>query len=119
MAFYDQRRETFLSMFFVLFSSFCFSGGISLVKLITPSVPSLMILFFRCLFAFIFLLPFVLRHGVKNFKTTRLPLHLTRVIFISVALFSTYFAYRNLPLASSSAIGFTDPFSQPSWPSFS
>ncbi len=105
----NQRKQTLISMFFVLFSSFCFSGGISLVKLITPSVPSLMILFFRCLFAFIFLLPFAFRHGIRNFKTTRVPLHLTRVIFISVALFSTYYAYRNLPMASSSAIGFTGP----------
>ena len=104
-----ERKQTLISMFFVLFSSFCFSSGISLVKLITPSVPSMTILFFRCLFAFLFLLPFALRHGIKNFKTTRVPLHLTRVLFISAALFSTYFAYRNLPMASSSAIGFTGP----------
>ncbi|MBS0615979.1 MAG: DMT family transporter [Verrucomicrobia bacterium] len=106
---YNLRKQTLISMFLVLFSSFCFSWGVSLVKLVSPTLPSLMVLFFRSLFAFTFLLPFILRHGMKNLKTTRLPLHLTRVVFITAALFSTYFAYRQLPLATSSAIGFTGP----------
>lgn len=105
----ETKRNTLISIFLVLFSSFCFSCGISLVKLVTPSLPSLMVLFFRSLFAFAFLLPFALRYGIKNFKTTRPTLHLARAVLISAALFSTYFAYRHLPLSTSSAIGFTSP----------
>ena len=98
-----------ISVGFVLLASLCFTTGVTLVKMVSTEAASVMILFLRCFFGFTLFLPFALRKGTKNLKTTRLPLHMLRVLFIGGSLVCTYYVYRHLPIATASAIGFTGP----------
>ena len=55
-------------------------------------------------------MPLFLRVGfITHFKTTRLPLHLLRIIIVTSAMGCTYYAYRHLPISYAAAIGQTGP----------
>ena len=92
-----------------LFSSLCFTTGMSLAKLLDPSVKGAVLVFFRCLFGLILFLPFLLKEGGDNLKTKRPYLHVLRAVFSCSAIACTYYGYRNLPLAMATSIGFTAP----------
>lgn len=98
-----------LSICLMLLWALCFTVAMALAKLISSHVPSLMILFFRCFFGFLFFVPFAAKVGIKGLQTQHPFLHSLRVIFTASAIFCTYYAYRHLPLVTASAIGFTSP----------
>jgi drug/metabolite transporter (DMT)-like permease len=94
---------------FAILSVFSFTLGMALTKLISPSISSLTILFFRSFSGFFFFLPFACRKKAKALKTQQIPLQIFRSILICLAMLCTYYVYRKLPLTTASAIGFTSP----------
>ena len=103
------KRQIALSIGLVLLSCLCFTTGMTLAKTVSPSVSSTMILFFRCLFGFVLFLPAVFKQGAAHLRTRRPLLHLVRVFLSCGATFCTYAAYRKIPLATASSIGYTGP----------
>ena len=85
----------------------------SLAKKIGARIPTYNIIFFRCLFSFLALLPFAAwklkKAGRREFQITQRWLYVVRVTLITCAMGCTYYAYRHLPLATASAIGFSSP----------
>lgn len=86
-----------------------FSIAMALSKVLSPNIPNITMLFMRYLFGFLFFIPFVIKSEIKEFCTSRPALHLTRVIFIILAMTCTYYSYRNLPIALATSIGMTGP----------
>ncbi|MEB3702597.1 DMT family transporter [Candidatus Bealeia paramacronuclearis] len=94
---------------FMMSWALLFSTAMAFSKTLHPDVHSLVILFMRCLFGFMIFSPFALKMGLAAFKTNRPLLHLLRVCFMCSAMACTYYAYRNLPLATATSIGMTGP----------
>ena len=94
---------------FMLGWALFFSTAMAFAKTLNHEVHSLVILFMRCLFGFMIFSPFVMKAGVSAFKTSRPFLQVLRVLFTCSAMACTYYAYRNLPLATVTSIGMTGP----------
>jgi len=81
-----------------------------LVKLLGQSLDSLQIAFFRCLFGFLAILPFVLlQKGHHAFRTTHPVGHFLRGVLGVAAVIAGFYATTRLPLTDSTAISFTAP----------
>ncbi len=94
---------------FILLWGLSISTAMAFAKALSPEVNNIVVLFMRYFFGFLFISPFIFRSGLSGFATSRLFLHLIRVLCVGVATGCTYYAYRNLPLAMATSIGMTGP----------
>lgn len=93
----------------VMWSAF-FSTAMALAKLLDPGVNPVTLIFFRSFFGAIVAMPLFMRIGfMTHFKTTKLRLHLIRIVIVTCGMGATYYAYRNLPISYAAAIGQTGP----------
>lgn len=100
----------FTSVVWIILWAALFSTAMALAKLLDPSVNPTTLIFSRSLVGAIVAMPLFMRIGfLTHFKTTRLPLHLLRVVIVTSAMGCTYYAYRNLPISYAAAIGQTGP----------
>lgn len=83
--------------------------AMAFAKGLDKGVSDFVLVFFRCSFGFLITIPFIFSKGFKTLRTKRLPLHLLRAFFNVSGLGCTYYAYRNLPLAEATAVGFVEP----------
>jgi drug/metabolite transporter (DMT)-like permease len=105
--------KTLASIGYMLLWGISFTFSMSLAKCISADVPSAVIVFLRCLFGLIVFLPFAAgalkTQGIRLLKVQQPLVYCIRVILVSLAMGCTYYAYRNLPIATASAIGFSSP----------
>lgn len=88
----------------------CFSTAVTLTKLLGAHVPTPTLICIRSSIAFLFVFPIAYRKGLgKSFDLTNKKLMLIRVFVYFMAIGFTYHAYRNLPLATATSIGFSGP----------
>jgi drug/metabolite transporter (DMT)-like permease len=82
----------------------------ALVKLLGHRLDSFQIAFFRCLFGFVGILPFVLfEKGHRAFRTTHPWGHFVRAALGVASMVAGFYATTKLPLTDSTAISFTAP----------
>lgn len=81
----------------------------SLVKELGKELHVFQIVFIRCLFGTIFILPVMLNQGIESFKTRRPWLHCVRVCLGMTAMFCVFYALTNMALAKAVAIVFSRP----------
>ncbi len=86
-----------------------FTITMSIAKYISHEAPVVMIVFMRCLFGFIILLPLIYKKGIEIYHTQQLKWHLFRILCACFAIGCTYTAYTRLPLSFATSIGFTSP----------
>ncbi len=79
------------------------------VRHVSEGIHPFEIAFFRLLFGFFAVLPFILRLGLAPFRTKRLPLLGLRGVLNTVAMLSWFTALTITPLAEATAISFTAP----------
>jgi len=72
-------------------------------------VPTVQIVFFRNLFAFLALLPWVASHGFATVRTKRVRAHVLRAMLGITAMFLWFTSVTVLPLAQAVALNFTFP----------
>lgn len=96
------------SILWIFAWALCFSGAVSLVKLI-PKINTATIISGRFLISFMLMLPLIARSGAGAFKSQQLPRQILNSVFRTGAIWSTYYAYAKLPMALVASIGFTDP----------
>lgn len=96
------------SILWMLAWAFFFSGAMSLLKCLTGT-STITIVLVRFIFSILIIAPFLFRLRVDAVKTKQLPRHILNAILRVIAIFSTYYAYANLPLAFAASIGFTGP----------
>lgn len=84
-------------------------GNDVITKFVGTRLNGLEISFFRFFFSMLTVLPFMLPHGLKAFKTQRADLHVWRAV-IGVAAIALYvFSLIYLPLAEVTVLSFTQP----------
>ncbi|RUO25291.1 multidrug DMT transporter permease [Aliidiomarina minuta] len=94
----------------VLLAEFCFAGVSALVKHLTETLPYEHLVFFRNLFAFIILLPWLWRKRATAFKTEQLGLHLLRAVAGVTAMFLFFLVIASVPLAQATLVLLMAPF---------
>lgn len=93
----------------ILWSSM-FSLAMAMAKTLNGSVNQVSLIFSRSLVGALVAMPLFMRVGFKvHLATTRLGLHMLRILFVALAMGCTYYAYRHLPIAYAAAIGQTGP----------
>lgn len=79
------------------------------VKHLSEELPLMQIVFFRNLFAIVFLIPLVLRVGVSHLKTQHLAIHFQRGLFGVLAMLCMFYAFANLRLTEAVLLKATAP----------
>lgn len=93
----DSRK----GILFMLLGMSLFTLNDALGKWLVSTYPVAMLLAIRSLFGVMLLLPLIQREGWRRtFAVDRLPLHLVRVLCVSVEVACFYWAVRSLPLAN-------------------
>jgi drug/metabolite transporter (DMT)-like permease len=90
-------------------STVCFALSILAIKRVGADLPPPVVVFFRCFFGLVIILPFILKQGFSIYRTQRPGLHITRVVCSVVSMIAAYYAYTHLPLATSVSLSFTRP----------
>lgn len=90
----------------VLSSALLFSLMGAMAKTIGSRLDSFQVAFFRALFGFVFILPFVLHAGLHGLRSEHLTLHLIRGLFGGAAIMCGFYAMIHLPLADATALSF-------------
>lgn len=84
--------------------------SMSINKKISHSIPIPMVLFFRTFFGLLFFLPFFISvKGYLHLKSQKPGLQIFRISLVVCSMCCTYYAYRHLPLAQATSLGFTGP----------
>ncbi len=81
----------------------------SLIKEVGRELHTFQIVFIRCLFGTLFILPVMLNHGIKSFQTKRPWLHCVRVSLGMTAMYCVFYALTHMALAEAVAIVFSRP----------
>jgi drug/metabolite transporter (DMT)-like permease len=90
-------------------SAVVFSSVSVLIKMLGQDVPAAEMVFFRCLFGLVVIIPFVARDGLNAFRTARPGLHIARVVCASIGMNCGFYAMTHLELATAVALGYTRP----------
>ena len=80
-----------------------------LIRLISDEVHILEIAFFRTLFGFLVLLPWLVGSGFGAFHTQKLGLHAVRAVLNVAAMYLYFFGLLVIPLVKVNALAFTSP----------
>lgn len=99
-----------LASLLVLLAELCFAGVSALVKHLTETLPYEHLVFFRNLFAFTVLLPWLYRKRATAFRTEALGLHLLRAIVGVAAMFLFFMVIAAIPLAQATLVLLMAPF---------
>ncbi len=106
----EQRRVNKRAILCVLGSSASFAIAAGLVKAVAPTIPTIEIMFARSLFAFLAMLPLMIRAGGWSALRTRHPFaHAWRTLAGFAGMFGSFYGYAHLPLAMVTALGFAMP----------
>jgi len=105
-----RAKATGRGIMLMLLSVALFSAMDALVKWLGATYPTLQIVFFRSLFAFVPLSVFLVRGGgLAGLRTQRPLQHAMRSLIGLAAVTSFFYAYSQMPLANVIAIGFAAP----------
>lgn len=94
---------------FMLMSAVVFSTMGALIKHVGAELPTVQVVFFRCIFGLMVLLPFVRREGFGIFRTGRPGLHALRVTLGISAMFCLFHAITHMDLAAAVTITYARP----------
>lgn len=93
---------------YAVFAALLFACSGVLMKFATQSVPNPMIVFFRQLFAVLFLVPVISSSKPrKSLKTKQAPLHFLRAFASLTAMFCLVYAIKYLPLVDALLLSYT------------
>jgi len=94
----------------VLLAEMCFAGVSALVKHASTSLPYEHLVFFRNLFAFLVLLPWLHRKRATAFRTEQLGLHILRAVIGIAAMYLFFLVIATIPLAQATLVLLLAPF---------
>jgi len=104
------REEIRHGIFYMIASVFVFALVNALVKYLEDDYPVGQVVFFRSIFALLFALGLLTRHGgFPTLRTNRLPEHIGRGVLQFISMVCIFIAYHLMPLADAVAITFSSP----------
>jgi drug/metabolite transporter (DMT)-like permease len=92
-----------------LLGSLCFAALWGFIKWASFSLDSFVIVFWRNLVGLIVLAPLLVGPGLALLRTRQLPIHFRRAGSSTIAVFATFYAIANAPMASVMAINYAAP----------
>jgi drug/metabolite transporter (DMT)-like permease len=87
----------------------CFAAITGIARHLSATLHAFEIAFFRALFGLLFLVPFLIRGGVRRMRSRRLGLHVVRGVVTATSMVSWFYALTQVPLADAVALSFTMP----------
>lgn len=93
----------------MLLAAFGFSIMNVLIRWTSADLHPFQIAFFRNLFGLVFMLPWLIRLGYRNYKTERMGLFVVRAMLGLFSMFCFFWGISVLPLAKAVALSFTVP----------
>jgi drug/metabolite transporter (DMT)-like permease len=94
----------------ILGSAFMFAIVGALIRFASASLSNEMIVFFRNIFALMFVIPFfIARNGLPGMKTQKPFLHLLRSVAGLAAMYCYFYALANMKLAEAVLLSYTSP----------
>jgi drug/metabolite transporter (DMT)-like permease len=93
----------------VLLSATCIAVDTILARIVTQEVNSFVLVFFRNLFGFLFILPWLVRTGCVVFATQRVGLHVARAAAKILGLACFFYGLSVVPVADATALAFATP----------
>lgn len=106
---FNNAPDTLRGALWMVLACACFSSMNGIVRHLGQDLPILVLVFFRCFFGLIALLPWLLKPGLSSLRTSRPALHLLRVIIAFVAMSAWFYGLTLMPLAEATALSFTMP----------
>jgi drug/metabolite transporter (DMT)-like permease len=106
---FNNAPDTLRGALWMVLACACFSSMNGIVRHLGQDLPSLVLVFFRCLFGLIALLPWLLKPGLASLRAARPSLHVVRVITGFIAMASWFYGLTLMPLAEATALSFTMP----------
>src|SRR5690606_18474912 len=79
------------------------------VRIVSPGMRTILIVFLRSIFTLLITLPLLLRRGPVAWRSNRLDLQLLRGVVGVCSMTTWYYALSVLPLADAGALSFTTP----------
>lgn len=93
----------------MLLGGACFAATTGIVRHVSAGLDPIQIVFFRCLFGLIAMLPFVMRAGFHTLHSARPSLHLIRAGLAVFAMIAWFKGVSVVPLADATALNFMTP----------
>jgi drug/metabolite transporter (DMT)-like permease len=93
----------------MILSCITFAGMWGLVRIASQDLHPFVTAFFRTFFGLFVLAPMALRHGRSLLQTERIWLHFRRAGSGVIAMFGTFYAIANAPMATAMAINYSAP----------
>ena len=94
----------------LLFAELCFAATSAMVKYLTPDVPFFHLVFFRNFFAFLILIPWLIKKRHTAFRTSQLKLHIFRGIAGVGAMYLFFLVISQVSLAKATLVLLMAPF---------
>lgn len=93
----------------MVLATFAFAIMTALIRFLAEDLHPFQIAFFRNLFGFLFMLPWLMRAGMGALRTTRMRLYWLRAAFALAAMLCWFSGLALMPLAEATALSFSAP----------
>lgn len=104
-----EMKNSLLGIAWMIGWAVCINSAMVFAKQLTPGMGNAMIIFIRNLFGALLLSPLMLNQGRRLWKSQQPWRQALNALLIVSAMGCTYYAYRHLPLAFATSIGFSGP----------
>ena len=94
---------------YMTLAALCWTVMMILVRSLGGAYSIFEILFVRNLVTVAFIVPLLLRSSGAVFRTSRMPLHCTRVVFAYIGILGLFYGLLHIPVADVVALSFTQP----------
>lgn len=93
----------------MVLAGFSFTAMLVCVRHLEGRYPSVEVVFFRAFIGLVFVLPPLLKNGLRGLHTNHFPMHISRASFSLLAMIAYYYAVPYIPLADSTTYSFIIP----------
>ena len=93
----------------MLIACLCFSLMSGIIRHLGDELEPIIIVFFRCLFGIVAILPFLVGTGLASLKTKHPVLHIIRGFLAVVGMCCWFYGINLMPMAQAVALSFTSP----------
>ena len=107
--FFPKNKTKILVLILSLISTFSAAIMVSGIKILSNELNAFILVFYRCFFGLIIILPFLFLQKFKDLKTHNIKLQFLRCSINFYSMISWFIAIGTLQLEKAAAIGFTTP----------
>jgi len=107
--FFPKNKTKILVLILSLISTFSAAIMVSGIKILSNELNAFILVFYRCFFGLIIILPFLFLQKFKDLKTHNIKLQFLRCSINLYSMISWFIAIGTLQLEKAAAIGFTTP----------